>query len=232
MACPKFLSFFWRGARNCMLLGKWMSWTQSGAKESHFVHFLHCSFKPPRSNYSSPTLDEIWGRDSGSSGHFVYLKAQYHLILKRYGLTGFKVSLYVPIHPCRLHPQAWTKLTSPEWEMALWVCVKWGRVGWGRRFFLDPLNFTLSICSLRLFYGLINGGGGFQTKAVFFAWCSWLCEFLLRRASSLQFPFTENYFRLMTRFFTTSHSNHRISAWGFRWLTTPPLERLFWWNLF
>ena len=49
--------------------------------------------------------------------------------------------------------------------MAQWVCVKWGRVGWGRGFFLDALNFTLSICSLWLLYGLINGGGGFQDKS-------------------------------------------------------------------
>ena len=89
-----------------------------------------------------------------------------------------------------------------------------------------------SICSLWLLYGLINGGGDSRTKAVFSAWYSWLCEFLLWWASNLQFPFTEKYFRLMTRIFTTSHSNHCISAWGFRWLTTPPLEKLLWWSLF
>ena len=94
---------------------------------------------------------------------FVCLKAQCHLILKCHGLTGFSFTLF-PIHPCSLHPQAWTKLTSPEWERAWWICVKGGRVGWGRGFFPDPLTFTLSACPLWLFYGLINGGGGFQDK--------------------------------------------------------------------
>lgn len=142
MACPKFLSFFLWGA-NRYVIGYGMSWTQSGAKESHFVHFLHCSFKPPRSNYSSPNVGWDLRQRFGFSGHFVYLKAQYHLILKHYGLTGFKVLLYVPIHPCCLHPQAWIKLTSPWMGNGLWKPVKWGRVGWGRRLFPRSTEFYI-----------------------------------------------------------------------------------------
>ena len=133
------------------------------AKESHFVHFFPCSFKPPLSFFSNLGWN-LRQRFCFFLVMFVYLKTQCHLILKCYGLIGFKVSLYSvsTLAASILRPEP--SLQALNWKGLGGFVWNGAGLGWGRGFFLDPLTFTLPACSLWLFYGLINGGGGFQDK--------------------------------------------------------------------
>lgn len=93
MACPKFLSFFfWH---NCMLLGKWRAGLSQGQRK--VTLFI---FSPALSNLLCQIiLLQPWMKSEAEILFFflvmfMYLTAQYHLILKYYGPIGFKVSLY------------------------------------------------------------------------------------------------------------------------------------------
>ena len=122
-----------------------MSWTASGTKESHFALFLHCSFKPPLSNYSSPALDEIWGRDPSFSGHIRVLKSSISSNIKMLWSHLIR-SFYLCPHPPFPPSSGLNQACKPQMGKVRVVLCGMGAGGRGEgcSFFLDPLTSTLS----------------------------------------------------------------------------------------